>query len=370
MRPLLPASRGCAALVTSRARLGGLEAAHLLTLKELEDEQAVELLARLAGPERVAAEPEAASAIVRLCGWLPLAVRIAGARLAGRPQWRLALLAERLADERRRLDELATGDLAVRASLALSYHGRGEQERRLFRRLGVLAAPSFPGWVAAALLEVPPAEAEGLLECLVDAQLVEAAGEDAAGQLRYRLHDLLGVYARERLHAEEPSAARQDSLERVLKAYLTLAERADALLEPSGLNHYGTEPDRGPPDHPAVATVERDPLRWLEAERASLVAAVRQAHDAGLLEYCWRLADTLAGFFPLQVHWDDWQQTNALGLTAARRVGDRDAEGRLLASLGDLHGYREHLEEAIGCLQQSLAAFREAATGVGSWTAC
>jgi DNA-binding SARP family transcriptional activator len=360
VRPLLPASHGCAALVTSRARLGGLEAAHLLTLEELEADQAVELLAKLAGPERVAAEAEAASAIVRLCGWLPLAVRIAGARLASRPHWRLALLAERLADERRRLDELATGDLAVRASLALSYHGRNQQEQRLFRRLGVLAAPSFPVWVAAVLLDSEPAEAEGLLERLVDAQLVEAAGQDAAGQLRYRLHDLLGVYGRERLHAEEPSSAQQASLERVLQAYLTLAERADALLEPSGLNHYGTDPDRGPLDHPAVAAVERDPLRWMEAERASLVAAVRLAHDADLVEYCWRLADTLAGFFQLQVHWNDWQQTHALALTAARQAGDRNAEGRLLASLGDLHGYRQHLDEAIGCLQQSLAAFREA----------
>jgi DNA-binding SARP family transcriptional activator len=127
VRPLLPASRGCAALITSRAHLGGLEAAHLLTLEVLEAEQAVALLAKLAGPERVAAEPEAAQAIVQLCGRLPLAVRIAGARLAARPQWRLALLAERLADERRRLDELATGDLEVRASVALSYHGRNQQ---------------------------------------------------------------------------------------------------------------------------------------------------------------------------------------------------------------------------------------------------
>jgi DNA-binding SARP family transcriptional activator/tetratricopeptide (TPR) repeat protein len=360
VRPLLPASHGCAALVTSRAHLGGLEAAHLLTLEVLEADQAVELLAKLAGPSRVAAEPQAAQAIVRLCGRLPLAVRIAGARLAARPHWRLAVLAERLADERRRLDELASGDLEVRASLALSYHGRSQQERRLFRRLGRLAGPSFPAWVAAALVDSELAGAEGLLERLVDAQLVEAAGQDQAGQLRYRLHDLLGVYARERLHAEEPSSARQASLERVLQIYLMLAGRADALLEPSGLHHYGTDPDQGSADHPAVATVERDPLGWLEAERASLVVAVGQAHDAGLWEHCWRLAVTLAGFFQLRAHWDDWQQTHALALTAARQAGDREAEGRLLAGLHDLHGCRRHLEEAIGCLQQSLVAFREA----------
>jgi DNA-binding SARP family transcriptional activator/tetratricopeptide (TPR) repeat protein len=360
VRPLLPASHGCAVLITSRAHLGGLEAAHLLTLEVLEAEQAVELLAKLAGPERVAAEPEAAQAIVRLCGLLPLAVRIAGARLASRPHWRLALLAERLVDERRRLDELATGDLEVRASVALSYQGRREQERRLFRRLGLLVAPSFPAWVAATLLEVELAEAEGLLERLVDAQLVEAAGEDPAGELRYRLHDLLRVYARERLHAEEPASAQQASLERVLGAYLNLAEGAATVLEPSGLERYGSDPVRGQrADHPMAATVEHNPLGWFEAERPSLIAAVEQACDAGLWEPAWRLADTLGSFYQLRAHWDDWQHTHALALTAARQAGDRDAEGRVLASLGDLHMYRYRLDDAVGCLHQGLAAFGE-----------
>jgi DNA-binding SARP family transcriptional activator/predicted negative regulator of RcsB-dependent stress response len=360
VRPLLPAGGGCAALVTSRPSLGGLEAAHPLTLDVLDPDQAVALLAKLAGPARVAAEPEAAQQLVRLCGLLPLALRIAGARLAQRPQWRLVLLAGRLADEHRRLDELATGDLEVRASVALSYHGRAAGERRLFRLLGVLVAPSFAAWVAASLLDVALAEAEGLLERLVDAQLVEAAGQDQAGQLRYRLHDLLRVFARERLQEEEPTSARQASLERVLDTYLTLAERADAVLVPSGLARYGLGPagDRHA-DHPAAATVEHDPPGWFEAERASLVAAVQQACDAGLWELCWRLADTLASFFfQAHAHWDDWQQAHALALVAARRAGDRDAEARVLGSLGDLHVYRYRFDDARCCLQQSLAAFR------------
>jgi DNA-binding SARP family transcriptional activator/tetratricopeptide (TPR) repeat protein len=360
VRPLLPSSRGCAVLVTSRARLSGLEAAHPLPLDVLEPGQAVALLARLAGPERVAAEPQAARQIVRLCGWLPLAVRIAGARLASRPHWRLALLAERLGDERRRLDELATGDLEVRASVALSYRGRNRRERRLVRRLGVLAAPSFPAWAAATLLEVEPAEAEGLLERLVDAQLVEVAGQDQAGQLRYRLHDLLRLFARERLHAEEPARARRAALERLLGAYLTLAEGAATVLEPSGLERYGSDPARGQhADHPMAATVEHDPLGWLEAERASLIAAVEQACDAGLWEPAWRLADTLGSFFQLRAHWDDWQHAHALALAAVRQAGDRDAEGCILLSLGDLHGYRYRVGDAIRCTQQGLAAFAE-----------
>ena len=360
VRPLLPGSHGCAVLVTSRVRLSGLEAAHTLTLDVLEPDQAVELLATLAGPGRVAAEPEAADQIVRLCGWLPLAVRIAGARLAGRPHWRLAELVERLADEHRRLDELAAGDLEVRASVALSYQGRGEQERRLFRLLGLLAAPSFPAWVAAALLEVGLAGAEGLLERLVDAQLVEAAGQDLAGQLRYRLHDLLRLFARERLQLEESTASQRASLERVLQTYLTLAEQADALLEPSGVNHYGGDPVRGLLDHPAAAILERDPLRWLEAEQASLVAAVDQGCDADMGEPTWRLATALVSLFGARAHWDDWQHTHTMALAAARRAGDRDAEGRVLGSLADLHVARHRFDEANRCLEQSLAAFREA----------
>jgi DNA-binding SARP family transcriptional activator/tetratricopeptide (TPR) repeat protein len=365
VRPLLPASPGCAVLVTNRVSLSGLEAAHPLTLDVLEAGQAVALLAKLAGPGRVAAEPEAAAAIVRLCGWLPLAVRIAGARLASRPQWRLALLAERLADERRRLDELKAGDLEVRASVALSYQGRGEQERRLFRLLGLLDAPSVPAWVAATLLEVELAEAERLMEGLVDAQLVEVAGQDQAGQLRYRLHDLLRVYARERLQLEEPTAAQRASLEQLLQTYLALAEQADALLEPSGINHYGGDPARGPRDHPAAAIVERDPLRWLEAEHASLVAAVDQGCDADIGEPTWRLATALVSFFGARAHWDNWQHTHTMALAAAGRMSDRDAQGRLLGSLADLYTARSRFEEASSCLQQSLVAFRETGNRLG-----
>jgi tetratricopeptide (TPR) repeat protein len=359
VRPLLPASPGSAALVTSRTPLSGLEAAHPLGLDVFAIDQAVALLARLVGAERVAAEPQAAGQIVRLCGLLPLALRIAGARLAQRPQWRLALLAERLADEHRRLDELATGDLEVRASVALSYQGRSQAERRLFRLLGLLVAPSFPAWVAASLLDVEPAEAEALLERLVDAQLVEAAGEDQAGQVRYRLHDLLRIFARERLQAEEPAPVRQASLGRVLQAYLTLAEQADVVLEPSGLARYGGDLASRSTDHPATATVEHDPLRWFEAERTSLVAVVQQACQAGLGEFGWRLADSLTGFFQDRAHWDDWQHTHTLALAAARQAGDRDAEAAVLGSLGDLHTHRHRMDDAVCCLEQSLAAFRE-----------
>jgi DNA-binding SARP family transcriptional activator len=360
LRPLLPGGRSCAALITSRVGLRGLEAAHPLTLDVLGPDQAVALLAKLAGPARVAAEPDAARGIVRLCGFLPLAVRIAGARLQSRPHWRLELLGGRLADERRRLDELRTGDLEVRASVALSYQGRGEEERRLFRLLGLLEAPSFPAWVAASLLDAEPLEGEELLERLVDAQLVEAAGEDQAGQQRYRLHDLLRAFARECLEDEEPAPARLAALERVLRVSTLLAEHADSLLVPSGIDIVGSDPDdRGRLEHPALVIVGRDPASWFEAERTSHVAAVRQACDADLWRLGGRLAVALRGFFQLRSYWDDWEQTHMLALMAARRAGNRDGEARVLVGLGDLFNVRHRLDDGLRYVQEGVQAFRE-----------
>jgi DNA-binding SARP family transcriptional activator len=365
VRPLLPGGRSCAALITSRVGLQGLEAAHPITLDVLDPDQAMTLLAKLAGPARVADESDAARAITRLCGFLPLAVRIAGARLQSRPHWGLALLAERLSDGRRRLDELKTGDLEVRASVALSYRDRSEEEQRLFRLLGLLEAPSFPAWVAACLLDAEPAEAEELLERLVDAQLVEMAGEDQAGQQRYRLHDLLRLFARERLD-EEPAPEQLASLERMLRAFTLLAEHADTLLVPSGLNVYGSDPSRRERlEHPALVAAERDPARWFEAERASMLVAVRQAYEADLWELSWRLAIAPGGFFELRAHWDDWRRTHVLALRATRRAGDRDGEARVLARLGDLYNYRNRWHEAIRCFRESARAFRQTANRLG-----
>lgn len=230
VRPLLPGAASCAVLVTSRIRLPELEGAHPVLLDVLDQPQAVELLGNIAGPARVLAETGPADEIVTLCGRLPLAVRIAGARLALKAHWRLSRLADRLRDERQRLNELRTGDLEVRASFALSYDGQPAPERRAFRLLGVLDLPEFAAWVAAALLDRPVEQAADLLERLVDAQLLEPAGEDPSGEIRYRFHDLLRVFARERLRDEEPPESRQAALNRALRAYLVLTERAGMML--------------------------------------------------------------------------------------------------------------------------------------------
>ncbi|GAB1819603.1 AfsR/SARP family transcriptional regulator [Herbidospora sp. RD11066] len=198
VRPLLPGSPGCGVIVTSRNRLAGLAGATVIDLGLLPEASAVELLGRIAGPVRFAAAPEAARRIVEHCGGLPLALRIAATRLASRPHWTAARLADRLADERRRLDELAVGDQDVRARLALGYDLLPQTARTALRRLGLLG-PSFSVGAAAAALDTDPDEAERILEDLVDASLVRAADT-------YRLHDLTRLFAWERAHAEETAA--------------------------------------------------------------------------------------------------------------------------------------------------------------------
>lgn len=359
VRPLLPGSPGCAALITSRKRLGGLDAVHSV-IDVLKPYEAVEFLGKVAGPERVAAEAEAAQAIVGLCGYLPLAVRIAGAKLAARPPWRLAKLVERLVDERDRLSQLEVGDLEVRAGFALSYQGCSEVEQRAFRLLGLLDASDFAAWTVAALLGVGNAEAEQLVECLADAQLLETRGDDATGQGRYRLHDLLRAFARERLREEEPACSQHTALNRALGAYLAHAEYADTQLEP-GLLPTIDERTLEPwlePEPGAIAAAVGNPVWWFGVERMNLVAIITQAHGAGLWELTWSLTTAVTRFFDAGSHWQDWQQTHKLALDAARQAGNTLAEAATLRNLARLAHRRGQFDAAITQLNQCLLLFR------------
>jgi DNA-binding SARP family transcriptional activator/tetratricopeptide (TPR) repeat protein/transcriptional regulator with XRE-family HTH domain len=356
VRPLLPGGAGNAVLVTSRNRMVELAAAEVIDLDVLPPGQAVELLGKIAGADRIADEPEAARTIAALCGYLPLALRIAGARLAARPHWRLRRLADRLGAEQRRLDELATGDLEVRASVALSYQALSATERRAFRLLGLLEVPDFAPWMLSALLEVPALAADEVAERLADAQLLDTVGEDAAGQLRYRFHDLLRLYARERLAEEETPAARDAALQRTLQTYFTTAQEwvHGLRLRPPDLPGQAT---------PAVpqdvgATLARS-YRWLAAERKGLVVSLEQAWREGCQLPWPNVTGLLADFFEVSACWDDWERTHQVALRAARRAGDRHAEASLLRSLGDLRRFQSRLPEAVAFFTQSIALFSE-----------
>ncbi|MGW4354287.1 ATP-binding protein, partial [Nocardia sp. NPDC004582] len=188
--PLLPGTPGTAVLITSRSALTELPAVRRTRLDVLEPAEALTLLTRILGPVRVAAEQDAAFAVIEQCAGLPLAVRIVGARLAVRPQWTIASLVARLADENQRLEVLQTGDLTLEAAFRLGYGQLNTEQARAFRTLARADVPDFPVDGAAALLGLPVPQAELVCESLVDLSLLETP---APG--RYRFHDLLRLFA-------------------------------------------------------------------------------------------------------------------------------------------------------------------------------
>ncbi|GII79517.1 hypothetical protein Sru01_44990 [Sphaerisporangium rufum] len=223
VRPLLPASPTCRVLITARGMLTSLDAVSHLHLGLLAEDEAATLLERLAGAERVAADRRAARAIVRLCGGLPLAIRIAAARLAAQPGLSLRALADRLAVAEHRLSELQAGDRAVRPCFMMSYRSLDAESSRVFRLLGLLGAFSFTVATAAALAGRPRPAATDLLDRLVEARLVEAFDHD-----RYGMHDLVRLFARERVREEETAEDRARALRRVIRDQPPAPEAAPA----------------------------------------------------------------------------------------------------------------------------------------------
>jgi len=231
--PLLPPSARCGMVLTGRSRLAGI-ACRRIVLDVLDEPGALRLLAAVIGPERVRAEPADARTLTEMCGRMPLAVRIAGARLVARPHWPISVLVARLTDERRRLDELAHGQLDVREALGQTYRGLGQHARVLFRQLGRLDAEGFGPWLAPALLDVDPDQADEALDQLVDAQVIDVTGRDRSGRPRYYFGHLARLYARDRAAVEETDgeAWRIAALPREVRARLaadrTRAERTRA----------------------------------------------------------------------------------------------------------------------------------------------
>ncbi|WJY37032.1 BTAD domain-containing putative transcriptional regulator [Streptomyces sp. P9-2B-2] len=276
VRPLLPGAPGCAVLVTGRTRTLALPGAGRVDVEVLDEAEALALLGAIVGAERAAAEPEAARELVAVCGGLPLAVRIAAARLASRPGWTLADLVARLS-ERRRLDELRVGDLGVEATFRAGYEALGPGLAHAFRALALGSLPTFCRAAAAALLDTTDDAAEAAVEALVDAGLVEAHGED-----RYRYHDLVGLFARRLGERHESPAERAAAQHRCFDHVRATVLTAARLIRP-----HGAPPDLlRRPGRPGRALADADAAReWLHTAHPRLYAAVERVLDAtpGLL---------------------------------------------------------------------------------------
>jgi DNA-binding SARP family transcriptional activator/tetratricopeptide (TPR) repeat protein len=357
VRPLLPASPTAVVLITSRNELASLvvaDGARPITLDVLTLSEAAEMLTRRLGPERVAAEPDAASELISLCARLPLALAIMGARAAAHRSLPLAALATELRQATSRLDALATGEdtTDARAVLSWSYQQLAPATARMFRLLSLHPGPDITADAAASLAGLDPPQTRRLLRELTRGCLLT---EHAPG--RYALHDLLRAYATEQTHTADDQQTRHQATARMLDHYLRTAHTAALLLEPA------REPITLAPAQPGV-TAERiadseQALAWFEAEHQILISAVCLAAENGFDACAWELPWALTSFLDWQGHWHEWAAAQQTAMTAAARLGDRARQAaacRLLASacarLADYDRARTFLADCLGLYEQ------------------
>ncbi|MFD5427577.1 tetratricopeptide repeat protein [Streptomyces sp. NPDC127084] len=327
IQPLLPGGEGCLALITSRSALSGAPEAVPLALGGLSETDALALLAAVAGEHRVAAEPEAALDVVRACGLLPLAVRIAAARLRSRPGWPVRELAARLADERHRLDELHLDDLAVRSVFEAGYDTLEPADRALFRSLGAYPGPRITARVAAAAASRDRYAARAALERLTDAQLLDSAGPDS-----YRFHDLVRLFAAERLERDTAPTEPHAVLARLITA------------------------------HTEDAT-EHGSHAWGSAEQGTVSLLVRAAVREGLHTEGFRLALAADRWL-----WDQPSQLPRLAmwttiLDTSRRLGEQRVSACALRGMGAAYLHEGRYDQAVDHLRMSVAIQRHTGTG-------
>ncbi|MFD5017241.1 AfsR/SARP family transcriptional regulator [Streptomyces chartreusis] len=349
VRPLLPSSPTCCVVVTSRNRLGDLVAqdgAHALPLGLLQPVEARALLSRALGADRVAANERAIDALIRLCGGLPLALRVAAARLAGDPGLQTADLVTEMT-EGNRLEALeSNGDAnsPLRRAFSVSYGVLPPGARRLFRMLGLFPGEEFTADAAAALLNAPLPQARRLLGALSAAHLIESP---TAG--RYRFHDLLREYAQERALAEETATHRDGALEQLLLWYLNAARGA------AGTGLYPDLPASLRPSERLGTPSTAEPEQWLEAERANLLAVIHYAGRHGPRPVAWYLASILFSHFWIHLSRKAWQTTAQTALDAAETEGDLSGQSAMHSSLAAARWDRGHFQQAMEHAARALA---------------
>jgi DNA-binding SARP family transcriptional activator/tetratricopeptide (TPR) repeat protein len=363
VRPLLPGGSSCLTLVTSRQRLSGLAATAGARLVELDvptEAESADLLSARLGDDRVAAEPEAASDLIRLCAGLPLGLVIVAARAAVKPGFPLAAAVEELRDAGRRLDVLDTGDPAasVRAVFDWSYQNLSDQAARMFRLLSLHPGPDLSLAAAASLAGLPPIRAAVVLAQLTRSHL---ATESAGG--RFTFHDLLRAYAAEQTRETDSEADRRAAIHRLLDHYLHTAVAGEALLAPHrpqpelAALQPGAAQQPLPDDHQAFA--------WFEAEHEVLKAVLALAVQEGFDVHAWQLPRAVMPFLDRRGYWHEWADTSLLALAAAQRLGDPVAQAMIHSQLGRVHGLFGSYQTANGHLFEALSLWQQVGDATG-----
>jgi tetratricopeptide (TPR) repeat protein/transcriptional regulator with XRE-family HTH domain len=363
VRPLLPGTAGSLVLVTSRNQLFGLVAADgavPLMVDLLSTAEALELVARRLGADRVAAEPAAVEEIIQRCARLPLALAVAAARTATCPELPLAALAAELREAAGGLDAFDTGDASadLRAVLGWSYQRIGVDAARLFRLLALHPGPDIGAPAAASLAGVPSRRVRPLLAELVRAHLLT---EHPPG--RYAYHDLLRAYATELAHHLDPAGARRDAVHRLLDHYVHSAYAGSRLLNPTRDPITLTPPQPG--SAPAPPADRQCALAWFADEHRALVAAVDHAATTGWDDHTWQLAWALGDFLDLQARWHELATTQLAALTAATRLADKSGQARAHGHLARAYTRLTRFDDAHAHFRRALDLYRQLGDRLG-----
>jgi tetratricopeptide (TPR) repeat protein/transcriptional regulator with XRE-family HTH domain len=360
VRPLLPGTGGTLVLVTSRRHLSALEDATAVSLDTLPIDEAAALLVRLAGRAGLSADDPAVEEMARLCGFLPLAIGMLARQLHHHPAWSPADRAADLAAARDRLDLMTTENLSVAAAFDLSYADLTEDERRLFRRLGLHPGTDFDVYAAAALAGTGRPAARRDLGALYDHYLID---EPARG--RYRMHDLIREHARALAERADPDDDRDGAIARLLDYYQhTAAVSAAHTARQNRPAAAPTVDDVKPASVPALADREQA-LAWARAERASLLACLDHASRTGQHARVVALTVGVAGLLRDDGPWVEAITRHAAAIDAARYLGDRLGQANALTDLGDVRRLSGDYLDAAQALEQALAIYRDLGNRLG-----
>ncbi|MEW2625435.1 helix-turn-helix domain-containing protein [Streptomyces sp. NPDC048106] len=349
IRTLLPGGGASLVLVTSRRPLTGLEDVDRLALPQMAQDEAVQLLRRILGPERADAETEAVARVAELCGYLPLALRVAANWLTVRSGWSIDHLVRRLADEERRLGALTAGDVRVEAAFELSYRQLTGQAARMLRLLSLVPGPDMTADYGAALTATDIFDAEDVMEELVEAGLLQATHTG-----RYQLHDLLRLFARARLAREETPDQREAADQRLRTWLLDTAAAAGHWFKP---DHAAPPPPRQGPVPLESAEQART---WLESETTAWYAALRSAAAHGEHLRVVETAQAMQWFGNLCIYWGHWTDVYRLSSQAAAALDDPYLQAVHLNHYSGVLIFQHRYQEAIERADEALEYARRA----------
>jgi tetratricopeptide (TPR) repeat protein len=362
-RPFIPTGHSVL-IVTSRRRLSGLESADTTVLPELSAEDSLHLLRRVL---RIGAPIAQAPLedIARYCGYLPLALRLVGARMAGRPIATINVVKERLAQESSRLDELGIADRGVRSAFVIGYKELGARERLGLCLLSAFPGSAFKAWVASVVLD--DSDGEAVVERLTATHLLDEAADTNGTAVHYRFHDLVRLFAQERLSSEVEAPQRTAAIMRCLDAYVTLATVAEERLAAGG-----SESIRSAVASRLSASLERirehvtsDAARWFSEEHENLVSLVELAYRERHWRHAWHLADALAAYLEIRPYWSSWEELLGLARSAAEEIGDPILDAQTNLRLAAVYRGRGRLGLAAEHCTLAYRGFADAGDRVG-----